>query len=322
MSQSSGLLSNARDFKHIVDAANALFESSSMLLRLLAPLTVAAFTLMSASLVGAADGSYRAPVKLVDVRGAAALLARGAAVLDARDAAAFAQGHLPGAQTYAWQAFTGEGSARGRLKPDLHMIAQALALLGVDTGRTALVYGASAQGFGEEGHAAWLLALLGHPDVALLDGGFNAWRAAGRPVVTSWTRARVGTFEAKVRAELRAERDHVARARQVLDVRSLQEFSGATPYGEQRGGHIPNARHLDWRRLLDEGGRVLPGARILRSLTEAGIDPNQEIVTCCSCGVRSAFAAMVLAARGVPKVRNYDASLAEWSADATLPLVR
>ncbi len=170
-----------------------------MLLRLLAPLTVAAFTLMSSSLVGAADGSYRAPVKLVDVRGAAALLARGAAVIDARDAAAYAQGHLPGAQMYAWQAFTGEGSARGRLKPDLKAIAQALAALGVDAGRTALVYGASAQGFGEEGHAAWLMALLGHPDVALLDGGFNAWRAAGRPVVTSWTRARVGTFEARPR---------------------------------------------------------------------------------------------------------------------------
>jgi len=293
-----------------------------MLLRLLAPLTVAAFTLMSSSLVGAADGSYRAPVKLVDVRGAAALLSRGAAVIDARDAAGYAQGHLPGAQLYAWQAFTGEGSARGRLKPDMKAIAQALAALGVDAGRAALVYGASAQGFGEEGHAAWLMALLGHPDVALLDGGFNAWRAAGRPVVTSWTRARVGTFEARPRGELRAERDLVTRARQVLDVRTLQEFGGATPYGELRGGHIPNARHLDWRRLLDESGRVMPASRILRSLADAGIDPNLEIVTCCSCGVRSAFAAMILAARGVPKVRNYDASLAEWAADASLPLVR
>jgi 3-mercaptopyruvate sulfurtransferase SseA len=38
--------------------------------------------------------------------------------------------------------------------------------------------------------------------------------------------------------------------------------------------------------------------------------------------VRSAFAAMVLSARGVPKVRNYDASLAEWTADPSLPLAR
>ncbi len=293
-----------------------------MLLRLLAPLTVAAFTLMSSSLAGASDGSYRAPVKIVDVRGAAALLARGAAVIDARDAASFAQGHLPGAQMYAWQAYTGDGSTRGRLKPDIQAIAQALASLGIDAGRPALVYGVGAQGFGEEGHAAWLLALLGHPDVALLDGGFHAWRAAGRPVVTAWTKARTGSFQARLRAELRAEQADVARARQVVDVRSQQEFLGATPYGELRGGHIANARHLDWRRLLDESGRILPTNRVMRSLADAGVDPNVEIVTYCSCGVRSAFAAMALLARGVPKVRNYDASLAEWAADPTLPMAR
>ncbi len=293
-----------------------------MLLRLLAPLTVAAFTLMSSSLANASDGSYRAPVKIVDVRGAAALLSRGAAVIDARDAASFAQGHLPGAQMYAWQAYTGEASARGRLKPDIQAIAQALAALGIDAGRPALVYGVGAQGFGEEGHAAWLLALLGHPDVALLDGGFHAWRAAGRPVVTAWTKARGGSFPARMRGELRAERADVQRAKQLLDVRSQQEYLGATPYGELRGGHIEGARHLDWRRLIDEGGRVLPAGRVMRSLADVGVDPNQEIVTYCSCGVRSAFVAMVLLSRGVARVRNYDASLAEWASDPSLPMAR
>lgn len=293
-----------------------------MLLRLLAPLTVAAFTMMSSSLVGAADNSYRAPVKIVDVRGAAALLSRGAAVIDARDAASFAQGHLPGAQLYAWQAYTGDGAARGALKPDIAAIAQGLAALGIDAGRPALIYGLGAPGFGDEGHAAWLLALLGHPDVALLDGGFMAWRAAGRPVVTAWTKPRPGSFPSRMRGELRATADEVARARQVVDVRSQQEFLGATPYGELRGGHIANARHLDWRRLLDDSGRILPTARVLRSLADAGIDPNVEIVTYCSCGVRSAFATVALLARGVPRVRNYDASLAEWAADPARPMAR
>jgi thiosulfate/3-mercaptopyruvate sulfurtransferase len=60
----------------------------------------------------------------------------------------------------------------------------------------------------------------------------------------------------------------------------------------------------------------------MRSLADAGVDPNLEIVTYCSCGVRSAFAAMALLARGIPKVRNYDASLAEWAADPSLPMAR
>ncbi|MBI5518209.1 MAG: sulfurtransferase [Deltaproteobacteria bacterium] len=293
-----------------------------MLLRLLAPLTVAALTLMSSAVFAGSDGPARAPVKVVDVRGAVALIARGAAVLDARDAAAFAQGHVPGAQMYAWQATTGEGSQRGRVKPDLQQLAHALAALGVDAGRPALVYGAVGQGWGEEGHAAWLLALLGHPEVALLDGGFNAWRAAGRPVVTSSTRARPGTFEARLRRELRADLEDVSRCRQVLDVRATVEFRGATPYGEARGGHIAGARHLDWRAVLDEGGRVRSAQRIQQALADVGIDPREELVTYCSCGVRSAFVASALLARGIPRVRNYDGSLAEWAADPSRPMAR
>ncbi len=292
-----------------------------MLLRLLAPLTVAALTLLS-SATGGASEAPRSPVRIVDVRGAAALVSRGAVVLDARDAAAFAQGHVPGAQMYAWQAFTGEGASRGKLKPDLLALARALAALGIDAGRPALVYGSGGGGWGEEGHAAWLLSLLGHPDVALLDGGFTAWRAAGRPVVTSSARPRPGVFEARPRPELRADRNDVARARQIVDVRAAVEFAGATPYGEARGGRIAGARHLDWRSLLDEGGRIRSGARILRTLADAGIDPHDEIVAYCSCGVRSAFVTVALTARGVPRVRNYDPSLAEWSADPSLPMAR
>ena len=275
-----------------------------MFLRLLAPLTLAAMMLAAPGRGDASEPRHRTPV------------------VDARGAAAFAQGHLPGAQLYAWQAFTGEGAARGRLRPEPRQLAQALSALGVDTSRPALIYGAAGDGWGEEGHAAWLLAYLGHGDVALLDGGFAAWQAAGRPVVTSTTQPHPGRFELRLRRELRADRDEVARAKQLVDVRSSVEFHGATPCGEVRGGRIRGARHLDWRALLDESGRILPGPRLLRQLADAGIDPEREVVAYCTCGVRSAFATVVLTARGVPRVRNYDASLAEWANDLSLPMER
>ncbi|TAK28409.1 MAG: sulfurtransferase [Myxococcaceae bacterium] len=294
-----------------------------MLLRWLAPLTFVALTLFSAGAGGAGVPPVRMPIRIVDVRGAASILQRGAAVLDARDAASFAQGHLPGAQMYAWQAFTGEGAARGRLKADPRALAQQVAALGVDGGRPTLVYGSGAGGWGEEGHAAWMLALLGHPDVALLDGGFTAWKSAGRPVVTSHARAAMGRFDARWRDDLVARKADLGAARaQVIDVRSGLEFRGSTPYGEARGGHIAGARHIDWRTLLDERGRLVPSSRVLRLLADAGIDPNREIITYCTCGVRSAMAAVALASRGVGSVRNYDGSLAEWSADPDAPMER
>ncbi len=293
-----------------------------MSLGFLAPLTLAALTLFGTISRGPSEPPIRASLRIVDVRGAASLVARGAAVLDARDAAAFAAGHIPGAQNYAWQKTTGPGASQGRLRPDLAAIAQMLAALGVESGRPTLVYGAAGLGHGEEGHAAWLLLLLGHPEVAMLDGGFPSWSAAGRPVVTATAPPRIGRFEPRSRGEFRAMRDAVAGARQVLDVRSAMEFAGATPFGEARGGHLPGAHHCDWRTLLDEGGRVRPAARVLRVLQDAGVDPQQEIITVCTNGLRSAFVSAVLNARGVPMVRTYDGGLIEWASDPSAPLVR
>jgi len=288
----------------------------------LAPLTLAALTLFGAITRGPSEPPGRTGLRIVDVRGAASLVARGATVLDARDSAAFASGHVPGAQNYAWQKTTGQGASQGHLRPDLHAIAQMLAALGIDFGRPVLVYGSAGNGHGEEGHAAWLLLLLGHPDVAMLAGGFASWRAAGRPVVTATAPPRVGRFEPRLRTEFRATRDELRGSRQLLDVRSAMEFTGATPFGEVRGGHLPGAKHLDWRTLLDEGGRVRPAARIQRALVDTGVDPQQEIITCCTNGLRSAFATAILNARGVPSVRTYDGGLIEWASDPSAPLVK
>jgi thiosulfate/3-mercaptopyruvate sulfurtransferase len=293
-----------------------------MPLQLLASLTFAAIASMASFSGGPAEPTVRCPIRIVDVRGAASLVARGATVLDARDAAAFAQGHLPGAQPYAWQAVTGQGVERGRVRSDLRAVASTVGALGIDSARPTLVYGAAGRGWGEEGHAAWLLAFLGHTDIALLDGGFNAWQAAGRPVVTATAAPRPGHFDPRPRHDLRADRDAVGRGCQIVDVRTAVEYAGATPYGEVRGGHIPGAKHLDWRALLDDAGRFRPPGQLSRALADAGIDPARDVVTYCTSGVRSAFVAVALLARGVPRVRNYDASLAEWASDPAAPLVR
>ena len=100
------------------------------------------------------------------------------------------------------------------------------------------------------------------PDVALLDGGYAAWLAAGHPVSTASERPLPGSFSAHPVAAWRADADDVERARRsggvVLDVRTQEEWQGATPYFESRGGHIPGAVHLEWRELLDATGKLDP----------------------------------------------------------------
>ncbi len=293
----------------------------SMTFGLLAPLTLAALALVATMSGPPPAATIRSTIRVVDVRGAASLVARGASVLDAREPAAFSSGHLPGAQLYTWMlpAAGREGSARA--PRSYEAVAMMFSSLGVDDGRPALVYGQAGAGQGGEGYAAWMLAMLGHPDVAMLDGGIDAWRSAGRPVVTSVTVARGGRFNVRLRDDLRTDEARVAKpGGQLLDVRSAAEFAGASGWGEPRGGHIPWAKNLDWRSVLDEHGRVRSSARVRETIERAGIDPTEPFALVCSNGVRSGYLSAILMARGVAVAPVLEGGMLVWSADPSRPL--
>ena len=91
----------------------------------------------------------------------------------------------------------------------------------------------------------------------------------------------------------------------VLDVRSEEEYAGEGGYPcDPRQGHIPGARHLDYRELL---GRSAEEVRAL-----VGLPEGAEIVCYCHSGQRSGLAATALLAAGY-RARNYEASWHEWS---------
>jgi thiosulfate/3-mercaptopyruvate sulfurtransferase len=172
-----------------------------------------------------------------------------------------------------------------------------------------------------------MLRYLGHPDVALLDGGWPAWRAAGGAVARGLRGARrPGRFVARPRPELRAGADDVAGAARtgvaLLDVRSDAEWRGATPYFEARGGHVPGAVHLPWTALLDDGGRVDRSGQALAALARLGVTPDRPVIVYCTGGVRSSEALVALVALGFRDVRNYDGSWFEWAADPRRPVAR
>jgi thiosulfate/3-mercaptopyruvate sulfurtransferase len=239
-------------------------------------------------------------------------------ILDVRAASDYRRGHVPGAIRIDWTDFREGWGRTGKLPWDLEGLARRLGDLGVDSDRPAVVYGNARQSWGEEGRIVWMLAYLGHPRVQLLDGGWEAWRAAELPVSVAEERPLVGRFRVAPVAALRASADDVERALRgggvVLDVRSEEEWRGATPYHEARGGHIPGAVHVDWKELLDARGRIDPAAARARLLA-AGVKPADRVITYCTGGVRSAEAWVILRALGYAAVRNYDGSWFEWSAD-------
>lgn len=246
----------------------------------------------------------------------------GVLVLDARAGGAFRAGHLPGAVRIDWTDYRDGVFTTGKLPRDLDAVAARLARLGVDGRTPVLVCGEGKEGWGEEGRIAWMLRYLGHPAVAVLDGGCLAWAKAGRPLTTETRSVPAGRFVARPVPDLRAEKADVVRALvdpvvQLVDARTLEEFHGRTPYFEARGGHIPGAVHLDYRALFDEEGRLLDEGRSSAQLIAAGLDVRRPMIVYCTGGVRSAQLVLALRERGVD-ARNYDGSFWEWAKDEAL----
>ena len=91
----------------------------------------------------------------------------------------------------------------------------------------------------------------------------------------------------------------------ILDVRSEDEYAGKGGYPcDPRQGHIPGARHLDYREILGSSGEEL------RALV--GLPEGAEIVCYCHSGQRSGLAVTALRAAGY-RARNYEGSWHEWS---------
>lgn len=251
------------------------------------------------------------------------LIAQGAILLDARSCNLFPCSHQFNAISIRWQDFSpAESSLRGNLLADEQILTAKLQAMGIDIDKPVVVIGNPQKGWGEEGRIVWMLRTLGHPQVALVDGGYQALLASQKTfqeqIVASKTQKH-GNFIVKRRDDWLIEREQLQaswRENQthlaIIDTRSQREYLGATPYGESRGGHIPGAIHLHYRELLDQEGKLLTREQIMTKLEELGVSSEHLIVSYCTGGVRSGWLTAILVDLGF-MAKNYAGSMWEWS---------
>jgi len=255
----------------------------------------------------------------------ARLGAPGLTVIDTRPAEEFARGHIPGARHFDLYFVNCDDTDPAPLTSFTRMWANLLGWRGVRETDTIVFAG----GFTDY-HAArgfWFLEYLGHADVHLLDGGMEAWTAAGLATT------RDGDVPKPVKYAFTAAEDLVATYQSILDAmknpdcvivdnRSPEEFDGSDRRAKH-GGAIPTARHRDWEDLYDHGTGCMKAAADLRDSFESiGATPDKEITLYCNTGYRSAHAYLALRLLGYPRLRNYVGSWQEWGNRDGLPIAR
>jgi thiosulfate/3-mercaptopyruvate sulfurtransferase len=203
---------------------------------------------------------------------------------------------------------------------------------GITRDTTVVIYGDAFNWWAA--YALWVFTLFGHEDVRLLDGGRALWIAEGRELTTDEPVATPSEYPVVPRDDerIRAFKDDVLKhigAGPLVDVRSPGEFSGELLHmpdypqeGVQRGGHVPTAQNVPWKRAANEDG-TFKGADELRAIYEGelGMTPDQDVIAYCRIGERSSHTWFVLThLLGFEHVRNYDGSWVEWGNAVRVPI--
>ncbi|HEY0510312.1 MAG TPA: rhodanese-like domain-containing protein [Thermoanaerobaculia bacterium] len=249
-------------------------------------------------------------------------LVAGGVPIDARGAGEFAAGHLPGAVPAGSEVSADVGRLRARL-----------AGLGISGRERVVVYGDSDR----EAIALlyWLLRRAGCAEVRILDGGLDAWRAAGGAIETGPARrAPAAAFHPVPQEEAAVDAGWVAghfgaEGVELLDARDARGWERWETPPTFAAGHIPYGLPFDPRALLPAGGGWPEPAALRRRLAALGPRPGDPVRPESTFVVygedardpRPALGLLLLTLAGF-EARIFPGGWKEWTADGSRPVVR
>lgn len=238
----------------------------------------------------------------------------------------YAEAHLPGATfLHLDQDLSGPMTGmNGRHPlPDPEQLARRLAACGVNNNTQIVAYDDAGGMFAAR--LWWLARWLGHNRVAVLDGGLQAWSAAGQPLTSAVTQPQAGNFRPALTplwvdaAYVEAHLEHPEMT--LIDARSPDRFRGENETLDPVGGHIPGALNRFFKDNLGTDGRFKAPSRLRDEFTPLLHGrPATEVVQQCGSGVTACHNVLAMELAGLNGSRLYAGSWSEWCANPSRPV--
>ncbi len=226
--------------------------------------------------------------------------------------------HIPGAMFFDIEDIADEKASLPHMLPSTAKFASRMKKMGIGDGMRIIVY--DSEGLYSAARVWWMFRVMGHNDVAVLNGGLKKWKAEGRPVTDDVTQLRTPRhFTARFHGELVRDKSDVlgligSKSTQIVDARAAARFAGTVPEPRAglRSGHIPSSKNVPFGSLLNADGTMKNEAELAKIFKAAGVDPAKPVVASCGSGVTAGVVALALARLGQTNAAVYDGSWTEW----------
>ncbi|MGB1033490.1 MAG: 3-mercaptopyruvate sulfurtransferase [Primorskyibacter sp.] len=244
----------------------------------------------------------------------------------ARDARAeYGARHIPGARFFNIDDVSDHRSDLPHMAPPVEKFMSRMRALGVGDGHQVVVY--DGMGLFSAARVWWLFRLMGHQDVAVLDGGLPKWLAEERPTEDLPPMVRDRHMTARRQNTLIKDVTQVSAASklrdaEIIDARAADRFRGDAPEPRAglRAGHIPGSRNVPFGDVLNADKTMKAPDDLRAVFATAGVNLAKPAITTCGSGVTAAVLSLALTRINKTDHALYDGSWSEWGMSPTLPV--